>query len=114
MSQTDFLLHPAAAQDIVEIWEYIANDNPEAAGRVRAEILAAIRRLAPFPHQGHRRSDLTSRPLRWWRVRDYLIAYTPDQKPFCKDGKAPAKFDRRCPLHLGYSVNLRRPKERMP
>jgi antitoxin ParD1/3/4/toxin ParE1/3/4 len=35
----------------------------------------------PFPHQGHRRSDLTSRPLRFRRVRDYLIAYAPDESP---------------------------------
>jgi plasmid stabilization system protein ParE len=76
-----FLLHPGAAQDILEIWEYIAEDNVVAAGLVREEILQAIRNLEPFPHQGHRRTDLTTRPLRFWRVRDYLIAYAPDEKP---------------------------------
>jgi len=40
-----FVLHPLAAQDITEIWEYIAADNPLAAGRVREEIHAAIRGL---------------------------------------------------------------------
>jgi hypothetical protein len=35
----------------------------------------------PFPHQGHLRSDLTARPLRFIRVRDYLVAYAPDEKP---------------------------------
>jgi plasmid stabilization system protein ParE len=35
----------------------------------------------PFPHQGHKRTDLTSRALRFCRVRDYLIAYAPDEKP---------------------------------
>jgi len=34
-----------------------------------------------FPHQGQRRTDLTSRPLRFWRVYDYLIAYAPDERP---------------------------------
>jgi plasmid stabilization system protein ParE len=38
-----FGLHPAAAHDITEIWEFIAEDNPRAAGRVREDILAAIR-----------------------------------------------------------------------
>jgi plasmid stabilization system protein ParE len=56
-----FELHPQAAQDILDIWEFIAKDNAFAARRVREEILGAIRELVPFPHQGHRRSDLTSR-----------------------------------------------------
>ena len=30
-----FKLHPEAARDITDIWEYIAKDNPLAAGRVR-------------------------------------------------------------------------------
>jgi len=35
----------------------------------------------PFPHQGHRRPDLTSRPLRFITVRDYLLAYAPHERP---------------------------------
>jgi plasmid stabilization system protein ParE len=46
-----------------------------------SEIFDAIRGLVPFPLQGHRRSDLTSRPLRFILVREYLIAYAPEQKP---------------------------------
>jgi plasmid stabilization system protein ParE len=53
----------------------------DSADRVIAEILAAIDSLAPFPAQGHRRPDLTSRPLRFVLVREYLIAYAPDEKP---------------------------------
>lgn len=76
-----FQLHPKAARDITDIWEYVAIDSPHAARRVREEILHSIRNLVPFPHQGHRRTDLTSRPLRFARVPDYPIAYTPDEKP---------------------------------
>jgi plasmid stabilization system protein ParE len=76
-----FELHPCAAQDIIEIWEYIAQDNPAAAGRVREDILQTIRRLVRFPYMGHTRADLTSRPLRFITVRNYLIAYAPDEKP---------------------------------
>ena len=76
-----FVLHPLAAQDITDIWEYIAEQNPPAASRVREDILNAIRALVPFPHQGHRRLDLTSRPLRFTVVREYLIAYAPDERP---------------------------------
>jgi toxin ParE1/3/4 len=76
-----FVLHPAAALDITEVWEFIAKDNPPAARRVREDILDTIRKLVSFPHQGHRRPDLTSRPLRFQIVRNYLIAYAPDEKP---------------------------------
>jgi plasmid stabilization system protein ParE len=58
-----FDLHPLAAQDVAEIWTYIADDSPQAARRVREEILAAIR------------------ALRFIVVREYLIAYAPDEKP---------------------------------
>jgi plasmid stabilization system protein ParE len=74
-----FELHPLAAQDINAIWSYIAEDSPQAARRVREDILAAIRALVPFPNQGHKRLDLTSRPLRFTLVREYLIAYAPEE-----------------------------------
>ena len=45
------------------------------------EIYYAIGATVPFPHTGHRRTDLTSRPLRFIRVRDYLIAYAPEETP---------------------------------
>ncbi len=76
-----FELHPLAAQDIAGIWTFIAEDSPRAARRVREDILATIRGLVPFPHQGHKRPDLTSRPLRFTVVREYLIADAPDEKP---------------------------------
>jgi plasmid stabilization system protein ParE len=76
-----FDLHPLAAQDISDIWSYIAEDSPRAARRFREEILDAIRGLVPFPYQGHKRPDLTSRPLRFTVVHEYLVAYAPDEKP---------------------------------
>jgi len=76
-----YALHPEAFTDLDEIRDYIAQDNPDAADRVMSEIFAAIRALVPFPHQGHRRPDLTSRPLRFTLVRQYLIAYAPDEEP---------------------------------
>jgi len=76
-----FRLHPEAAQDITEIWEFIAQDNPVAARRVREEILNTVRKLVAFPHAGHQRPDLTARPLRFQTVRQYLVVYAPDEKP---------------------------------
>ncbi|MFL6314628.1 MAG: type II toxin-antitoxin system RelE/ParE family toxin [Terriglobales bacterium] len=80
-SDQGFKLHPEAARDIIDIWEYIAEENPIAARRVREEILDSIRKLVPFPHQSHKRPDLTSLPLRFQTVRNYIIAYAPEEKP---------------------------------
>jgi len=76
-----FDFHPGAAEDFLDIWESIAEENALAARHLREEILNAITELIPFPLQGHKRLDLTSRPLRFRVVREYLIAYCPDRKP---------------------------------
>ena len=78
---TGYDFHPEAAVDLDEIWDFIAEDNLDAADRVIADILAGIEALVPFPHQGHGRPDLTSRPLRFTVVHEYLIAYAPEEKP---------------------------------
>ena len=42
-SDPGFVLHPEAAVDIIEIWEYVASDSPKAARRVREDIMNALR-----------------------------------------------------------------------
>jgi plasmid stabilization system protein ParE len=79
MSGYDF--HPEARLDLDEIWEFIRTDNLDAADRLIVEILSATDAVVQFPDRGHRRPDLTSRPLRFITVRDYLIAYAPNEKP---------------------------------
>jgi plasmid stabilization system protein ParE len=74
-----FKLHPEVYNDLEEIWEFTAEDNLDAADRVREGIYTAIKSLVSFPRQGHRRTDLTSRPLRFLIVRNYLIAYAPEE-----------------------------------
>jgi plasmid stabilization system protein ParE len=76
-----YALHPAAFTDLDEILDYIAQKNPDAAERVIAEIFDTIRALVSLPNQGHRRPDLTSRPLRFTLLREYLIVYAPEEKP---------------------------------
>jgi len=51
-----YVFHPEAFADLDEIWEYIAEDNPEAADRVIEDIREAIRSLVQNPHKGHWRS----------------------------------------------------------
>jgi plasmid stabilization system protein ParE len=79
---SEYALHPEAYTDLDDIRGYIAEDSPDAADRVITEVFDAIRGLVPFPNQGHKRPDLTSRPLRFTLVREYLIAYARPKSPF--------------------------------
>jgi len=70
-----FRLSPEAAQDIREIWVYIAADSIKAARRVRLQILDACQTIARNPGIGHRREDLTDKPVLFWSTGSYLIIY---------------------------------------
>jgi plasmid stabilization system protein ParE len=94
-----FRLHPEAFTDLDDIRDYIAQENPDAADRIMSEVSEAIGRLVPFPFQGHRRTDLTSRPLRFILVREYLIALRQTRSLYglsrcCTDGAAHALWRR--------------------
>ena len=78
---TTFRLSPEASQDLTEIYEYIAQDNVDAADRVREELLEAMLGLAEMPGKGHRRMDLTRRPVLFWTVRSCQIIYAPGKRP---------------------------------
>jgi plasmid stabilization system protein ParE len=66
-----------AVADLTEIFDYIAGGDIDAAQRVAAEIHDEMKKLAGDPGLGHKRSDLTSRDLLFWRVYSYLIVYQP-------------------------------------
>ena len=70
-----FKLSPEAAQDIREIWGYIAADNIRAAGQVRLQFLEACQRIAENPGIGHSRKDITEKPVLFWPTGSYLIVY---------------------------------------
>jgi toxin ParE1/3/4 len=76
-----YALHPEAFADLDDIRGYIAQDSPDAADKVITEIFNGIRALVAFPDQGFRRPNLTSRPLRFKLVHEYVIAYAPRKKP---------------------------------
>ena len=72
---------PEARLDLLEIWEYIARDNLDAADRVEEQIKQAVLMLAQNPELGHFRRDLTSKSVRFWPVHSYLIIYNPATDP---------------------------------
>lgn len=76
-----FKLSPQAALDIRQIWAYIASDSVKAARRIRLQMFDACRRIAENPRIGHRRDDLTDKPVLFWPVGSYLIIYNPARKP---------------------------------
>lgn len=76
-----FTLTPRAAQDVGDIWEYIADDNVRAADRVIDALHKAILKLAKNPRIGHWREDLADRRHRFFLVYSYLIVYRHESKP---------------------------------
>lgn len=63
-----------AEQDLLEIWAYVAADNPRAADRLLDRIDAAARVLADFPRLGPARDDIAP-GFRYHVVGNYLIFY---------------------------------------
>ena len=78
-----FVISPAAKSDLLEIWTYYAIDvgDMELADKMRDEIFDGIRAAARKPGLGHFRRDLVNEPLRFWRIRNYLIIYRSEAKP---------------------------------
>lgn len=76
-----YFLVPAARKDLTEILEYIAGDSVEAALRVHDRFIEIFELLAENPDAGHFRSDLTTRPVRFFPVYSYLVVYSADTRP---------------------------------
>jgi toxin ParE1/3/4 len=76
-----FRLSPDAVRDIEGMVAYIARHSAPAARQVRQALLAACRRLAEYPGMGHRREDLTDKPVRFFPVYTFLIVYNPVTTP---------------------------------
>ena len=80
MSQR-YRLTPEAQANVDKIGAFIATENVEAALRVLDAFDEAFTLLAARPELGHKREDLTDRPVKFWRVYSYLIVYDPASAP---------------------------------
>ncbi len=69
---------PRAAQDLVEIADFIQRDNPTGALRVRAGILDTLQILTRFPRLGRRQNVEGVRKAVTRRYR-YAVYYTVDE-----------------------------------
>lgn len=78
-----FTLAPLGKADIAEIWSYYVAqiEDVDLADRIRDEIFDGIKAAAKRPKSGHLRRDLATEPLRFWRVRRYLIVYRSEMRP---------------------------------
>ena len=65
---------PLANADIIEIWNYIAEDNPAAADRLLAKFDETFRRILHQPGIGRTTDELGS-GLRMFPIGSYLIFY---------------------------------------
>lgn len=78
---SDYILSEQAREDIKAVWTYISADNPKSADRIMDELLALLDKLSEMPKMGHSRSDLTSKPLRFFNFYSYLVIYNADSIP---------------------------------
>lgn len=70
-----YVLSAGAELDLNEIWEYIAQDNLDAADRWIQKLFDAFDMLAHAPGMGHKREDLTALPVLFWPVGAYMVIY---------------------------------------
>ena len=81
-----FQIAEDAILDMDAIWLYLLErEGLETADRIVTEIFKGFYRLAELPG-GHRRADLTSRSVLFYRIFSYLIVYQPAVCPCRSSG----------------------------
>lgn len=76
-----YRLTPEAQANLDDIGAFVARDNVDAALRVLEGLKRAFEQLAATPEIGHKREDLTARPVKFWSVYSYLVVYDPAREP---------------------------------
>lgn len=76
-----YILTDRAAGDLHAIWDYIADDNVDAADRVIDALYSAFGLLAKMPYAGHVRRDWTNKPVLFFVVGKYHVVYDPERHP---------------------------------
>ena len=76
-----YRLTPEAQSNVDDICAFVAEDSVDAAIRVLDALEHAFELLGANPEIGHKREDLTSRPVKFWAVYSYLVVYDPVSEP---------------------------------
>lgn len=77
-----YRLSKAAKADLEETTDYLrTRGSRKVAARVLRELRDGIRKVCENPGIGHRREDLSSQPVRFYRVYKYLIIYREGSDP---------------------------------
>jgi plasmid stabilization system protein ParE len=71
----NFIIAPEAADDLSEIYDYIAKDSLQAADQELDRLLTAIQRIANGELDGPPVQLIRGRPAYGWSVRPYRIYY---------------------------------------
>jgi toxin ParE1/3/4 len=75
MKRRRFVVTPETRQDLIEIWDYVAEESSKRADEVLARLYDSFMELAQSPGMGHYREDLADRRHRFWTVHPYVVAY---------------------------------------
>lgn len=70
----DIIRTPRARLDLIEIWQFIADDNPSAADRLLDRIENALAMLCDNPRAGRARPELAAE-IRSFPVGNYILFY---------------------------------------
>jgi plasmid stabilization system protein ParE len=77
-----FRLTDEAILDIDAIWLYLLDkEGVETADRIVTDLFRGFYKLADIPNSGHRRADLTSKQVLFYRIFSYLVIHKPGSKP---------------------------------
>jgi len=70
----DLRLTPRARLDLIEIWQFVADDNPAAADRLLDRIEQTLSMLRDNPRAGRARQELAPE-IRSFPVGNYVLFY---------------------------------------
>lgn len=65
-----------AREDLLEIWQHVASNNPDAAERLMRSFKETFEKLLTFPNLGRERPELAI-GIRSFAVGKYIVLYQP-------------------------------------
>lgn len=78
---TQYVLSEDAGRDLDGIWDYIAEDNIDAADQWIVKLFDAFHAIGNAPGIGHKSEDLTAYPVLFWPVGAYLVIDRATSRP---------------------------------